>query len=125
MIHGWGGAGSGGWFDWLKRELSKKGFQVTAFDMPDTANPKIESWVGYLRDNIDVNVIDENTYFIGHSIGCQTILRFLEKLHKHKRVAGCAFVAPWLDLINLEPSPPRTYFLSNWLRRSITLSISS
>lgn len=103
LIHGWGGSSEGGWFDWLKAELSAKGHSVKAFDMPDTENPKIEKWVGYLRENINLNEIDENTYFIGHSIGCQTIIRFLEKLHKHKKIGGCVFVAGWFDLINLEP----------------------
>ena len=103
LIHGWGGNSDGAWFNWLKEELSKKGFEVIAFDMPNTDHPKIEEWVGYLRENIDVDSINEHTYFVGHSIGCQTILRFIEKLHRHKKIGGCVFVAPWLNLIKLEP----------------------
>jgi len=101
LIHGWGGSSEGGWFDWLKSELGAKGREVKAFDMPNTEEPKIEEWVGYLIDNI--KDVDEETYFVGHSVGCQTIIRFLEKLHKHKKVGGCVFVAGWFDLINLEP----------------------
>lgn len=103
LIHGWGGSSEGGWFDWLKQELSKKGFEVKSFDMPNTNFPKIEDWVGFLEENIDSDEIDERTFFIGHSIGCQTIMRFLEKLHKHKKIGGCVFVAGWFDLIDLEP----------------------
>ncbi len=103
LIHGWGGTGSGGWFDWLKLELPRKGFQVESFDMPNTEHPKIEEWIKYLEEKINLDEIDEETYFIGHSIGCQTIMRFLEKLHKHKKVGGCVFVAGWFDLIDLEP----------------------
>ena len=101
LVHGWGGTGSGGWFDWIKKELKGKA-EVYSFDMPNTEEPKIEEWVGYLEKQIDLDSLDEHTYFIGHSIGCQTIIRFLEKLHKHKRVGGCVFVAGWFDLINLE-----------------------
>jgi len=101
LIHGWGGSSEGGWFDWLKTELKARGYEVKAFDMPNTDEPKIEEWVGYLIDNI--KDVDEETYFVGHSIGCQTVIRFLEKLHKHKKVGGCVFVAGWFDLINLEP----------------------
>ena len=97
LIHGWGGSSEGGWFDWLKEELSKYNVKVYAFDMPNTDNPKIEKWVKYLEENI--KDVDEQTYFIGHSIGCQTIMRYLEKLHKHKKIAGCVFVAGWFDLI--------------------------
>lgn len=101
LIHGWGGCSEGGWFDWLKEELKNKNVKVHAFDMPDTDNPMIETWVKYLEKNIDSEKIDENTYFIGHSIGCQTIMRFLEKLPKHIKVGGCVFVAGWFNLINL------------------------
>jgi predicted alpha/beta hydrolase family esterase len=84
----------------LQNELEQKGFEVFSLDMPNSFSPKIEEWVSYLRENIVE--CDDKTYFVGHSIGCQTIMRFLEKIHKHTRVAGCAFVAPWLDLIGLD-----------------------
>jgi predicted alpha/beta hydrolase family esterase len=71
--------------------------------MPDSDNPKIEEWVGYLEKKIFLNEIDENSFFIGHSLGCQTILRFLEKLPKSKKIGGCVFVAGFLNLINLSP----------------------
>jgi predicted alpha/beta hydrolase family esterase len=103
LIHGWGGSSEGGWFDWLKQELPKKGFEVESFDMPNTWEPKIEDWVGFLEEKINFDDIDEETFFIGNSIGCQTIMRFLEKLHKHKKIGGCVFVAGWFELINLEP----------------------
>ena len=117
LIHGWGGTGSGGWFDWLKEKLSKKGFEVEAFDMPNTGHPKIEEWVKYLEEKINLDEINERSYFIGHSIGCQTIMRFLEKLHKHKRIGGCVFVAGWFDLINLEPEEMEA--AHPWINRDI------
>lgn len=98
LIHGWGGSSSSEpWFDWLKKESKKKNIKIISLDMPNTNHPKIEEWVGFLEENI--KDVDEHTYFIGHSIGCQTIIRYLEKLHKHKRIAGCAFVAGFFDLI--------------------------
>ena len=104
LIHGWGGSDSSErWFGWLKEEMKKKGFNIISFNMPNTNNPKIEEWVGYLEENINIKDIDEQTYFIGHSLGCQTIMRYLEKLHKHKRIGGCVFIAGFFDLINLEP----------------------
>lgn len=103
LIHGWGGNSDGPWFNWLKKELNKKEFEVKSFDMPNTEHPKIEEWVEFLQEKIPKNEIDEETYFVGHSIGCQTIIRFLEKLHRHKRIAGCVFVSGWFKLINLEP----------------------
>lgn len=101
LIHGWGGSSKDAFFPWIEEELKKREFEVKSFDMPNTNEPKIEDWVLYLEKNIQE--VGEQTYFIGHSIGCQTIMRFLEKLHKHQKIAGCVFVAPWFDLINLQP----------------------
>ncbi len=102
LIHRWGGDSESDWYGWVKKELEKKGVEVTVFDMPDSDNPKIEKWVKYLEQKINTDDLDEHTYFIGHSVGCQTILRYLEKLHKHKRIGGCVLIAPWFNLINLD-----------------------
>ena len=98
LIHGWGGSAEGGWFDFLKKDLGKRGWDVEAFDMPDTEHPKIEDWVKHLEEN--VKDINEETYFLGHSIGCQTIMRFLEKLPKHQKIGGVIFIAGWFNLID-------------------------
>lgn len=39
---------------------------------------------------------DENTYFIGHSIGCQSIDRYLEILPSETKIGGVVYVAGWL-----------------------------
>lgn len=98
LVHGWCGTPEADWFPWLKRELERKGFEVIAPEMPDTDYPKIAPWVKTLKEA--VGKIDENTYFVGHSIGCQTILRFLEKSTSDSRAGGVVFVAGWLKLID-------------------------
>lgn len=98
IIHGWGGNSREGWFPWLKKELESRGYEVFVPEMPDTENPKIETWVPYMEKLVDNP--DEYTYFVGHSIGCQTILRYLEKLPANEEVGGCVLVAPWLTLMN-------------------------
>jgi len=95
LIHGWGGSSSGGWFDWVRREAAGKA-EIRAFDMPNPDYPEIEKWVKFIWEN--VKGIDEETYFIGHSIGCQAILRFLERLPEGMKISGCVFVAGWLNL---------------------------
>ncbi len=96
MIHGWGGTPESDWFIWVKKELEKKGFEVIAPLMPDTKYPKIKSWINFLRQ--EVGKVDENTYFIGHSIGCQAIMRYIENLNPNERVGGVIFVAGWFNL---------------------------
>jgi len=100
IVHGWGGFPEEGWFPWLKRNLEKNGFQVQVPAMPEPAYPKIEPWVSHLSKI--VGAVDENTFFVGHSIGCQTILRYLESLPADKKVGGAVFVAGWFTLMNLK-----------------------
>jgi predicted alpha/beta hydrolase family esterase len=66
--------------------------------MSHNDEPVIERWVGELADA--VSIPDENTYFVGHSIGCQAILRYVEKANI--KVGGAVFVAGWFNLDNLE-----------------------
>ena len=94
LIHGWGGNSEGEWFNLLKREFSKDNIEVKALNMPESDNPKIETWIKYLKKNI--KDVDKNTFFIGHSIECQTILRFLEKLPQDTKIGGAIFVAGWV-----------------------------
>ena len=96
ILHGWGGNPKEGWFPWLAEELRKKGFDVTVLSMPNSEGPRIEEWVGHLREVAPYP--DMQTYFIGHSIGCQTILRYLEALPDRVRIGGAIFVAGWTTL---------------------------
>ena len=100
IIHGWDGYPEEGWFPWLKRELESRSFEVHVPAMPETAEPKIDTWVSYLSSV--VGDPDEKTFFVGHSIGCQTILRYLEGLSSDKKVGGAVFVAGWFTLMNSE-----------------------
>ncbi len=68
--------------------------------MPNPLKPIIQDWVTHLK-NI-VGKIDENTYFVGHSIGCQTIMRYLESLPENIKIGGIIFVAGWFTLMNLK-----------------------
>lgn len=100
IVHMWDGSPKDGWYGWLKKELEARGFSVHVPTMPNTSAPKIKSWVAHLSKI--VGAPDENTFFVGHSIGCQAILRYLETLPPDKKVGGAVFVAGWFTLKNLE-----------------------
>ena len=99
IIHGWGGTTTESWFPWLKKELENKKFKVDIPAMPNPDSPKIKEWVDKLNKIIKLN---EETYLIGHSIGCQAILRFLDVLKTEQKIKAIILVAPWLTLKNLE-----------------------
>ncbi|HEY5600638.1 MAG TPA: alpha/beta hydrolase [Patescibacteria group bacterium] len=96
MVHGWSGTPSEGWFPWLKKELEIKGFKVQIPEMPDTDNPKIGPWVRKLSEV--VGTPSEILILVGHSVGCQTILRYLESLPTVIKIRGIILVAPFFTL---------------------------
>jgi len=93
IVHGWEGHPEEAWFPWLKKELEQKGYKVEVPAMPNTDEPEINAWVSHLAEL--VGEPDEETYFVGHSIGCQTILRYLQGKSK---VGGIFLVACWVHL---------------------------
>jgi hypothetical protein len=117
IIHGWGGFGGEGWQAWLKDELEKNGFAVMAPDMPDTENPEIEAWVSHLAGL--VGKTDEETFFVGHSVGCQTILRYLADLPPEDKAGGAIFVAGWFNLKGLSGEEEK--IIMPWLKSPINL----
>lgn len=98
IIHRWSGGPGDDWRLWLKEQLEAKGFEVFVPEMPDTDEPNVEKWVGYLAKI--VGTPDKDTFFIGHSIGCQAILRYLENIDTP--IGGAVFVSGWFNLENLE-----------------------
>lgn len=96
LVHCWDGTIDDGWYPWLINILKSSNIKVIAKNMPNTESPTISEWVEEL-DNL-VTSLDENTYFIGHSIGCQAIMRYLETKDTTK-IGGMLFVAPWLRLL--------------------------
>lgn len=91
LVHGWDGTPDNHWFPWLTHQLVKKDFTVFAPTMPNAAHPKVSEWLAELSRV--VGVPDNDTYFVGHSLGCITIARYLASLPKGATVGGCVFVA--------------------------------
>jgi predicted alpha/beta hydrolase family esterase len=97
LIHCWGGSPAGDWLPWAEVELKKKGYEIITPNMPATDTPIIESWVSHLSHL--VGELRSDDIFVGHSIGCQTILRYLEKADT--AIDKVILVAPWFTLTNL------------------------
>lgn len=117
IVHCWDGTKDDGWYSWLDKELSNKKNKVYRFNMPNTDKPKIEEWVSFLDKK--VKILDENTYFIGHSIGCQTIMRYLQTKEINK-IGGILFVSPWLDLLDYAIEDEESYLIAKpWLTEKI------
>src|SRR3989338_6312903 len=98
IVHGWEGSSQSDWMPWAKAALEQEGIKVVVPDMPHTEAPEISEWVEYLKSIVEAP--DKDTYFIGHSIGCQAILRYLETLTAP--VGGAIFVAGGVFFVYLQ-----------------------
>jgi predicted alpha/beta hydrolase family esterase len=96
VVHRWGGSPETDWYPWIKRKVEELGGECTILKMPTPQNPKMEEWIRTLAEA--VGEVDVNTYLVGHSIGCQTILRYIERIPKDAEVGGVVLVAPWTRL---------------------------
>lgn len=120
IVYGWDGYPEEGWFPWLKAKLEQQGFMVFVPELPESDRPKIHSWVPKLAKA--VGTPDSQTYFVGHSIGCQTIARYLESLPKEIKVGGAVFVAGFFKrLSGLEDDDEVREIAQHWLYTSIDL----
>lgn len=99
LVHGWGGSPEREWFPWLKVELEKNGFDVQVPALPDSDHPHITAWVPALA--AAVGTPDAETYFVGHSMGCQTIARYLSGLEGPVTVGGVVYVGGYFDSLTL------------------------
>lgn len=96
IVHGWDGYPEEGIFPWLKQKLQDKGIEVHNPAMPNPIEPKIDVWVPFLKQQIGAP--DENTYLVGHSMGGQTVLRYLETLGEGEGVGGVLLLASFVHL---------------------------
>lgn len=95
IVHCWEGYPEYCWYPSVKRELEEKRFQVMVPAFPETKVPKLKAWLPKLREV--VGEPNEKTFLVGHSVGCITILRYLESLSQGRKVDGVVLVAGFTD----------------------------
>lgn len=98
IVHGYTASPQSHWFPWLKKKLESQGAVVTIPAMPNSSDPNFAEWLQYL-EGLSLS-IDQNTIFIGHSLGCITVLRFLEKHRKEiDQIGGYLLVAGFAETL--------------------------
>jgi predicted alpha/beta hydrolase family esterase len=100
IIHCWEGYPEYCWYPWVKKELEVKGFQVEVPAFPDTEKPKLGEWLPMLKEL--AGQPDEELYLIGHSLGCITIMRYLESLEENQKIGGVVFVAGFTENVGYD-----------------------
>lgn len=80
IIHGYGGNSQGNWFPWLKSELEKLSWNVSAPQLPNTNEPKLAEQLSTLTSVWNPEESwDGKRVLIGHSLGGSLLLYFLEQ----------------------------------------------
>lgn len=75
VVHGYTATPGDHWFPWLKARLEADGVGVEVLPMPDSSQPVAAAWDAFL----DARVVrhDEDSFLVGHSLGCIAIVRHL------------------------------------------------
>ncbi|MDA3836537.1 MAG: alpha/beta hydrolase [Nanoarchaeota archaeon] len=98
IIHGAFGNPEENWIPWLKGELENLGHNVYVPEFPTPENQSLDNWNEVFEK--DIGLIDEDTIFVGHSLGPAFILDILERISV--KVKGCFFVSGFLGFIGNE-----------------------
>ena len=92
IIHGYLSNPNEAWLPWLRGELEERGYLVSLPPMPHPDRPVISEWIDFIAKL--VGEPDDETTLIGHSLGCQGLLRYLETVGAAgKSVAKTVLVA--------------------------------
>ena len=95
IIPRWSANPDDDWYPWLARSLD--GHQVSVASLrPHPGAPEIAACVAEVSQQLgsEWHAL-ASTWLVGHSVGCQVALRFLESLPEGFRVAGLLCVAGW------------------------------
>ena len=90
LVHGLIGQPDNHWFPWLRKELGKRGIESCAPAMPHPFLPVKDEWVQTLKREVKDPT---NLLLIGHSLGCPTILSFLDGYRGKKKFPLVVLVA--------------------------------
>jgi len=97
IVHGYTGHPDKNWFPWLQAKLEALRIEVVVPQMPNPDAPQLSDWLGHLQKV--VGKPDQKLWLVGHSLGCPTILRYLESLAPSEHVGGVILVAGFAEPI--------------------------
>lgn len=94
ILHGTLGSPDGNWFQWLKSELEKRGFQVWLPQLPHAEQPSLSEWCKFVQKERPF-AINEDTLIVGHSSGA--ILALIIAQNNKEKVGAIVDVSVFHD----------------------------
>ncbi len=93
LVPRWAGTAASDWYPWLARELASRAPAVrleVAPLRPEPGRPEIEACLEGLGE-----LAPARTLLVGHSVGCQVLMRALARLPDDARAPALLLVAGW------------------------------
>ncbi len=80
----------------VAKNLKAKNHEVLLLSFPNAFSPKLDEWMQTMSQNF--TKLDENTFFITHSLGGVAVLDFLNSLDERTKIGGVIMVHPLMNL---------------------------
>ncbi len=114
IIHGYMATPDSHWFQWLKSKLTQKSIDVNILTMPNSDSPNTNEWQQTLQS--EISQLDQHAYFIAHSLGCISLLQFLDSQALEDKLGGMILISGFSDVLPLIPE------LNSFVEHSINFS---
>ncbi|MBK8259639.1 MAG: alpha/beta hydrolase [Polyangiaceae bacterium] len=102
IVPRWAGTPTSDCYPWLIESLQGRygrGLEVRALAMPEPSTPKTSTWPPVLLAEAGENKdLLRRTLVVGHSVGCQTVLRALAAMPDDLSVFGVLLIAAWFQV---------------------------
>lgn len=98
IIHGYMAAPDHHWFSWLKQQAEQAGISVAIPELPDSQFPDLTRWLDTLEQAIGEP--DENTWLVGHSLGCITLINYLTRRYPQAVAGGLILVSGFSEPVS-------------------------
>ncbi|TEU28158.1 serine hydrolase family protein [Acinetobacter seifertii] len=117
VLHGYSASINDHWFLDLKHQIEDEHTAVTLIPFPDSEHPNVDAWQKVLDEQIPN--VNENTYFVAHSLGVITLLHFLQR-HGYQNIGGMilvsGFTGPLSDISPLDAYIAKSKVDTNYLK---------
>lgn len=91
IVHGYGATPANHWFGWLQEQLAADGITADILEMPAPLSPNLQEWLEHLSSK--AKLLNQDTYFVAHSLGCVSLLKYLLSAKPQEPLGGLVLVS--------------------------------
>ncbi len=91
IVHGYTASPEENWFPWIQEKAQQENVSLKVLRLDPSTTPKLEVWDQQMREQIEG--IDEDSIFIGHSLGTVAVLHYLSRELKQQKIQQLVLIA--------------------------------